>query len=422
MNQGHVRRRCPKPIEGKCATNRCGHAYEWRFSHAGHIWTGKGAGFRAARAAMTKAMARAESGELPETRARKRAAEEAARVEAERMARELEARVRLGDYLDQWLERRGNAIKPATRRGYADIITNHVRPRLGEVPLEDLTKADVRRLLENLAQPDAKGKLRTSATLARIRSLLSGALEQAVDDELLERNVARGVKLPETTGKGRDAQGVFTPAQLTEFLRRADLTPYGRALRFIATTGVRRGEAVGLRWVDVDLDAGVATIQRSLSKVRSEFILDTTKTENVRRVPLVGDVLPMLRELRRSQAEDAMSWGRAAWNPDGYVFVRVDGTHLRPDSLTQATADITTAMGLPHLHVHSLRHSMGSAALDAGVDVKVVADLLGHKTTATTQNFYQHTSDDAARRAAESIAAWRAGSVATPVANPAGAS
>jgi integrase len=411
VNQGHVRRRCPKPIAEKCGTGRCGHAYEWRFSHDGRVFTGSEATERTARAAMVKAMAKATSGELLSKR-EQRELEHAAAVAAAQQ-------VRLGDYLDQWLERRG-AIKPATRRGYADIISNHVRPRIGDVPVIDLTRRHVRELLEDLARPDEKSRVRTAATLARVRSLLSGALERAVDDELVPANVARGVDLPETAGKGRGRlRHVFSPAQLQDFLTRADATLYGPVLRFIAGTGVRRGEAVGLLWSDVDLEAGVATIRRSLTKVRSEYLLDTTKTENERQVPLVGELVPLLREVKRAQAEAALRLGRERYNPEGFVFVREDGTHLRPDSVTQCTQDITMAMRLPHLHVHSLRHSLGSAAIDAGVDVKVVADLLGHKTTATTQNFYQRTSAEAARTGAEAIAAWRsaAGSVAAPVAS-----
>jgi integrase len=359
---------------------------------------------------MRKAMAKAEAGELVSKR-EQRAAEEAARLVAEQQ-------VRLGAYLTGWIDSR-TRLRENTRFGYRNIVRLHVTPTLGDVPLADLTTRQVRDLLEQLAQPQgAKAKVRTAATLARIRSLLSGALQDAVADGLVPVNVARGVRLPESAAASRAVVEVFTPAQLTAFLTAADKTPFGPVLRFIAATGVRRGEAVGLLWDAVDLDEGLVTIRRSLTKVAGQVRVDKPKTrKGERRVPLDRDTVAFLRELRRGQAEESMRWGRAAWNPDGYVFVRADGTHLLPDSVTQAAKRITTALGLPDLHVHSLRHSYATAALAVGVDVKVVSDVLGHSTTTLTQNVYQHTPAAMMADAAELIAALRRGSVADPVAS-----
>ncbi len=408
MNKGHVRRRCPKPPAKACETGRCGHAYEWRFSHAARVFTGSGPTERAAHAGMRKAMALAEDGTLVPKRERV-LLEQAARREAEQQAR-------LGAYLTEWLERR-TKLRENTRFGYRNIVRLHVAPVLGDVPLADLTTRQVRDLLEGMAKPDAHGKVRTASTLARVRSLLSGALQDALADGLVPTNVARGVRLPEAAAAGRGTQEVFTPAQLGTFLSAADATPFGPVVRFVPATGVRRGEAVGLAWDAVDLDAGTATIGRSLTRVGGLVRIDKPKTRKGERVvPLDRETVAMLRELRRTHAEEALRSG-ALWNPDGYVFVRADGTHLLPDSITQAVKRLTTAMGLPDLHLHSLRHSYATAALAVGVDVKVVSDLLGHSTTTLTQNVYQHTPAEMKASAAELIAALRRGSVANAVAS-----
>ena len=409
MKTGHVRRRCPKGASALCTAGRCGHAYEYRFSHDARVFTGSAPTERAAFTAMRKAMAQAEAGQLVSKRERKQA-DEAARVQAEQQ-------VRLGAYLTMWLDRR-TKLRASTRLGYAAIIRLHVSPALGDVLLADLTTRQVRDLLEAMARPDSHGAVRTAATLARVRSLLSGALQDAVADELVPTNVARGVRLPEAAAASRGAQQVFTPAQLGAYLQAADATPFGPALRFIAATGVRRGEAVGLLWDQVDLDAGHATISRSLTYSGGAVRIDKPKTrKGERRVPLDRDTVAMLRDLRRTQAEEALRFGRARWNPENFVFVRADGTHLVPDSVTQAVGRLTTAMGRPELHLHSLRHSYATAALAVGVDVKIVSDVLGHSTTTLTRDVYMHTPPELAAQAAELIAALRRGSVANPVAN-----
>jgi integrase len=409
MNKGHIRRRCPKQSTPQCEAGRCRHAYEWRFSHDGRIFTGSAATERASRAAMVKAMGKAEAGQLLTKREQRDAAEAARRA--------AEQQVRLGDYLTEWIERR-TKLRENTRFGYRNIVRLHVDPVLGQVPVADLTTRQVRDLLEQLALSDARGKVRTGATLSRIRSLLSGALQDAVEDGLIPVNVARGVRLPESAGDSRVVKVVFTPEQAALFLAEADKTRFGPLIRFVAGTGVRRGEAVGLLWDAVDLEAGTVTIRRSLTKVDGQVRVDKPKTKKGERVVALDQgTVELLRDVRREQAQTAMRLGRDSWNPEGYVFVTLDGQHLLPDSVTQAVKRITTALGLPDLHLHSLRHTWGSDALDAGIDVKVVSDMLGHSTTALTQNVYQHVSPALKADAAAKIAAFRRGSVAAPVAS-----
>lgn len=373
------------------------------------VFTGSEPTDRASRAAMVTAMAKAEAGELL-TKREQREAEAAATVAAAQQ-------VRLGAFVTEWIERR-TKMRENTRFGYRNIVRLHVEPTLGQVPVAELTTRQVRDLLEQLAQPDERAKVRTGATLSRIRSLLSGALQDAVEDGLIPVNVARGVRLPEAAADSKVVKVVFTPETSALFLAEADKTRFGPVIRFVAGTGVRRGEAVGLLWDAIDLEAGAVAIRRSLTKVDGQVRINKPKTKKGERVvALDPGTVEMLRDLRRGQAETAMRLGRDGWNPEGYVFVTVDGRHLLPDSITQAVKRMTTALGLPDLHLHSLRHTWGSDALDAGIDVKVVSDMLGHSTTALTQNVYQHVSPALKADAAARIAAFRAGSVATPVAS-----
>lgn len=426
MNRGHVRRRCPKPLGSTCESKRCSHAYEWRFSHDARVVTGSAATERAATAAMRVAMAKAAAGELI-TRREQRAAEDEARIENQRQAVEAERRIRTGAYFTGWLAHRGN-IRSSTRLGYSVIISRHVVPIIGDIPLADLTSADIRAVLERMADPDVDGKTRTVGTLSRVRSLLTGALKAAVRQGLVPVNVATGVEIPERASLGHASgrKPTFTAEDLRTFLAEADKTPFGPVLRFISRTGVRRGEAVGLRWEDVDLDEGVAQIRWSLTVTQGRADVNKPKTESGERfVGLDAATVALLRDLRRTHAEQALVLGgRDLYNPQGYVFTRRDGSHLRPDSISQVTRRITTAMGRPDLHVHSLRHTRGSMFLEAGTDIKIVADQLGHSDVAFTQRTYQHVSvklaKQAARDAAAVLDALATDSVAKPVASAEG--
>jgi integrase len=425
MNRGHVHRRCPKPLAGRCLSARCGHSYEWRFSHLGKLFTGTESTERTARAAMTKAMAKAAAGEL-QTKREKRQTAEAARIAAEEAAKEAERRIRTGAYFTTWLERRGK-LRPSTRRGYEVVIESHIKPVIGDVPLADLTSEHIRAVLERMAEPDEKGNSRTVGTLSRVRSVLTSGLKAAVKQGLMPINVATGIEIPEraSVGKATGRKPTFTTDELRDFLDRADQTAqFGPVLRFISRTGVRRGEAVGLRWDHVDLEKGVAHIRASLTVTQGRESENGPKTESGERyVGLDSVALQLLKDLKKHQAETALKLGAGdRYNPGGFVFVRPDGTHLRPDSISRAVRRITRAMGRSELHTHSLRHTRGTTFLEAGVDIKIVSDQLGHSDVAFTQRTYQHVSPTLATAAAKLAAAVldapsEARSVATPVAS-----
>jgi integrase len=203
---------------------------------------------------------------------------------------------------------------------------------------------------------------------------------------------------------------VLSPAQLDRFLTEADKSVFGPCLRFIAATGVRRGEAVALRWDAVDLEQGTATISRNLTKIGGTFVHGKPKTKKgERKVPLDSETVTMLKDLRRAHAEETLRSG-SRWNESGYVFTRADGSHLLPDSITQAAKRLTKALGLPNLAVHSLRHSYATAGLAVGMPTKIMSDILGHSTTRLTEDTYQHSTAEMMAGAAEMIAALRRGS------------
>lgn len=411
MNSGMLRRRCPAPAGPRCDSGRCGHKIEWRFRHAGRTFTGTEPTERAAHAAMRRAMALAERGELL-TRSEQRAL-------AERERREAAARPLFAAYATEWLERR-SGLRPRTLDSYRAILRGSVAPVLGGVYVSEVTPVHVRRLLEVMAAPDSAGRVRTRPTLSRAKSLVSGICSAAVADGLLVSNPCRDVKIPEGAAQGRAGQiRAATPGQTAALLALADGSEFYPALRFITATGCRRSEALALRWVNVDLDAGVAVICEGLHQRGGETFVTPPKSKAGRRsVPLDGETIRWLRAYRALQSAEALRWGRGEWNPRGLLFTRRDGTAVHPDSLTHAVKRWWCQLGAPDLGVHSLRHGYATAALAVGADVKVVSDILGHSDVNLTRNVYQHTPPDLAMAAAELIAALHrqaAGSGPTPI-------
>ncbi len=167
---------------------------------------------------------------------------------------------------------------------------------------------------------------------------------------------------------------------------------------------MRRGEAIGLRWVDVDLDARCPFIVQQITEVRGKAVVGSPKTKRgTRAVPIDDDTVAMLRRHREGQAVERMAWG-SAWNEAGLVFTRENGLPLRPEYATRHFQQLAREAGLPRLRLHDLRHTNASLALQAGVDLKVVSDRLGHSQISVTADLYTHVNVAVGRAAADQIA------------------
>ncbi len=174
--------------------------------------------------------------------------------------------------------------------------------------------------------------------------------------------------------------------------------------RFLAVTGCRRGEALGLRWRDLDLDAGRAIIVQTVVGSRA---ISETKTDRGRRTIALDDTtIAALREHRRAQNAERLLM-RTAYEDHDLVFCREDGTPIWPRSLTRAFARIVNTANLPQIRLHDLRHTHATLALQAGVHPKVVQERLGHATISITLDVYSHAipamQEDAAARVADLV-------------------
>lgn len=320
-----------------------------------------------------------------------------------------------GRWLAQWLAEH-RLLRPSTEHAYASHIRLYLAPWLGRVPLEELSTRDVQRMLDGIVAAHAREYRQLApATLVRIHATLRSALRAAMRAGLLATNPAGLAQLPphpsvravmwtpdrvatwEETGE-RPPLAVWTADQLAAFLCATAADPLYAAWQLIAFRGLRRGEVCGLRWVDVDPDSGTLTIHQTRIQVGRQVLTGPPKTRTSRRaVALDSETVTTLRDHRRRQ--------RTVSGACDYLFTERAGHPLRPEVLTRRFRAAVTAADLPPVRLHDLRHGAATMALQAGVDLKTVQDMLGHSSIVTTADIYTSVPPETQRSAAEAIAA-----------------
>jgi integrase len=343
---------------------------------------------------------------------------------AARTARnEVLARVRLGirvdrsetvgQYLESWLSGR-RALKPTTRRSYAGHIERLLVPQLGHLRLEDLRPEHIsdayqRIIEENAALSDLPARQRGGRrpmgplSLRRVHATLHKALADAVKSRRLAHNPAQYVELPTAT---RRRVQPWTPIELGRFLQHAQGDRLGALFELAANGGLRRGELCGLRWVDVDLDAGLVTVRQQLVQDGAKIYIDTPKTAagEHRRVDLDDMTVRALYAWRGRQDLERLEAG-PGWTDTDLVFTREDGTPLRPEFVTKHFTRLARDLGLPAARLHDLRHAAASLQIAAGVPLAVISKRLGHSSINVTVDIYGHLLEGAGRQAANAAAA-----------------
>ena len=309
----------------------------------------------------------------------------------------------LADYLKtRWLPSLGaEELAPSTVVAYK-LDVSRIVPLIGSVPLQKLTRNDVAVMAARLASDTSKRRGRPLAPATRRATLitLQHALNDAVRSGLLEANPAAGVKRPKVR---RPEMHTWTGAELSTFLRATRSGPLGSLWHLLALTGLRRGEALGLKWSDVDFEHGRLALQRQRVMRGSEVAERQTKTGKPRSVSLDADTTAVLQRQSRQQLDDATEWS-AAWIGDGHVFARENGEPWKPNRITKLFDQAVRAVDVPRVRLHDLRHTWATLALRAGVHPKVVQERLGHANISITMDTYSHVMPDMQESAAELVA------------------
>lgn len=345
-----------------------------------------------------------------------------------------------GEWLDNWIKGR-RSIKRNTWRGYEAHIRLHIKPVISEIRLDKLGDKHMQEIFDRIeernelitscrASPDpakrdlVKGmKIVGPTTMHRVKATLRKALNDA--RRYLSDNPARSVELPppgnakalmwtdervqfwQRTGKKPSPVMVWTEVHTGHFLDHCEAA--GERLyalfHLIALRGLRRGEACGLHWTDVDLINGTITIRWQITQLGWATELDSPKTDASEDTVVLDDAtVAVLRAHRRRQLEERLAAG-PGWIDTGLVFTTPTGQALHPANVTDHFKFLTKQAGLPPIRLHDLRHVAAALMLLAGVDIKTVSATLRHSSIVVTADIYGSIMPKLAKDAAEKTSA-----------------
>lgn len=278
--------------------------------------------------------------------------------------------------------------KPSTVDTYERVARVHLVPGLGRLRLADVKPSHVTRLLLDL---EAAGKgvqlRRTVLTVARL------AFAAAVADGLLARSPAEKVERPQAGDADRREARWWTAEQVRTILTAAEGDRLHALWLTLASTGMRRGEALALRWEDVDLDALTVGVRGTVSRVRgSGLVVTSPKSRRSRRtLPIPRYLADVLRGQHTALKRERLAAG-GAWRDEGWVFPNELGGLMEPRNVSRWFRQLVDSVGLDG-SLHTLRHSAASTLVAEGVPMRVVAEVLGHSNTRLTADTYAHVAE-----------------------------
>ena len=301
------------------------------------------------------------------------------------------------NYMETWLQ---DVVavrnRLSTQRLYSTIVRNWIIPHLGHMVLTKVQPGNVESMEAAIL---AAG--RSVRTAHHVHVMLSKALADAMRKGLLVRNVCQAVMPPHP---GRYEVDLPEAGVIVALLKEADKTIYGTAFRFMAYTGIRRGEAAALRWSDVDTDNGVVSISETAQRVKGiGIVFQSTKSAAGRRGIAIGEAtLAMLREHRGRQILHEVEM-EGAYEDHGLVFPNQYGMPIDPSVLTHNFAKLARRTGYSHLRLHDLRHAHAAGLIRVNTHPLVVAQRLGHSDPGFTMRVYGHVAEGLQRDAAREV-------------------
>ncbi|MFE7744206.1 tyrosine-type recombinase/integrase [Nocardia sp. NPDC057455] len=330
----------------------------------------------------------------------------------------------VAQYMRYWLEEIAEPkIRRTTYATYEGDVRLHIIPGLGKRKLKSLESRHVREFVNNLRtkcqccgqEKDARRtKPRCCAkspaeccsnvlsihSIRHVLRVLRVALQDAVEEELVSRNVARSVKL---RGGGDYKVRAFTKSEAQRLLRAAEEHRLHALWAVALAMGLRRGEALGLEWHHVDLTAGRLVVRRGLHRVDGELKLEEVKTDGSRAtLPIPRPLLAILREHRKRQMEERFTAGNQ-WRESGLVFTTKLGRPIEPRNVNRMFKRLCEKAGVPQVRVQDLRHSCATLLFTKGVEAATVQKILRHSSITVTTGIYLEVIEAVKRDALDSM-------------------
>ena len=295
-------------------------------------------------------------------------------------------RMTVGEWLDKWLETRTDPhsdrpLRPSTAACYRSHIDTGWKPQIGNVRLRDLTASRIEQV-----HRDLRRKGLTEATVHRYYATLRKAINDAYRKGYIPRNPLDRVQLGKVKAANLD---VWTLQEWQKFAEATKDDRLAPLYRLAVDAGMRRGELCGLRWSDVDLDAGTITVSHALVQIGSQVVPSKPKTDagTDRTVHLTQGTITALKSWKANQARERLSAGDS-WTDLGLVFTDGLGNPLQPKSLSQRFVRTAAKAGLRPIRLHDLRHLSASIGYAAGEDEWQISRRLGHSDPSFTKRVY----------------------------------
>ena len=305
----------------------------------------------------------------------------------------------LGQWMDVWFENYAKLkVRPSSHQTYKGYINNHIKPHVGSIPLSKLTSLDLQKLYKILLSEgridriEAKNQPKglSAKTVRNLNQIISSALNLAKEQKLIYSNPAEACALPKVEHREMKTLPV---EQLTSFLREAKETGVYEMYYIELATGLRRGELLGLKWDDIDMNNGTIRVQRQVARIDGEIVEAPLKTKNSYRTVSIGsDAIEVLKEQRKKVGREIE-----------YVFPSPNVGPISPDSVLNMLHRVLERAGLPKIRFHDLRHTFATLALQNGVDIKTVSGMLGHFSAGFTLDTYAHVTTSAQKEAANTM-------------------
>jgi len=312
----------------------------------------------------------------------------------------LESEWTVAEYLEEWLWMK-QALRPSTHRSYETHVRKYLIPLLGSLPLRALRPVHIDRAYREIAMTSIAGRPLSVATLRRVHATLMSALNTATRRGLIDRNPAATVELPRAR-KARPA--TWSAEELARFFAAIEDDRLRLVYRLLGLAGLRRGEAVGLRWVDVDLNAGLLRVEQSLVKVDGKSVIGPPKSAAGARVVAIDDeTARQLQWHREAQRLEILQTTGISTDSD-LVFTTPTGEPLDPAYVSRHFDRLVARHGLPRIRLHDLRHTSASLGLEAGESLLEVSRRLGHSSITITADIYSHLSPAVVKESAERLA------------------
>ncbi len=306
--------------------------------------------------------------------------------------------ITVGEYLDRWLvECAKGTVRESTFERYEYAIRPHIKPALGRAKLKSLTPAHVRGFYREKLDAGL-----ASATVHKMHIVLHKALDQAVADGLIPRNVTDAIKVPRVD---REEINPLTGEEANHLIEAARSDRLEALYVLAIHTGLRQGELLALKWEDLDLEAGTLRVRRTLTYAGGKHSLAEPKTKKSRRtVRLTTGAVAALRDHLERQMGEMERLG-SLYKRGGFVFANKTGGTINPSNLrNRSFARLLKCAGLPQTtRFHDLRHTCATLLLSRNVNPKIVSEMLGHANIAITLDTYSHVLPDMQEKAAKAL-------------------